>query len=101
MLLQVEMIMVTLMLVAAVRAVPEFDPHKALTWLLGGGFIAILAGSVYLWVVMTARARRRSVPGQSGESEDAGLLKGMTRTPRGNRRPDASAYPALGRRRLR
>jgi hypothetical protein len=90
-LLQVEMIMVTLTLVAAVRAVPEFDPHKALTWLLGGGFIAILAGSVYLWVVMTARARRRSVPGQSGESEDAGLLqKGVTRTPRGNRRPDAS-----------
>jgi hypothetical protein len=29
--------------VTAVRAVPEFDPHKALTWLLGGGFIAILA----------------------------------------------------------
>ena len=74
-LLQVEMIMVTLMLVAAVRAVSEFDPHKALTWLLGGGFIAILAGSVYLWVVMTARARRRSVPGRSGESEDAGLLQ--------------------------
>jgi len=29
--------------VTAVRVVPEFDPHKALTWLLGGGFIAILA----------------------------------------------------------
>jgi hypothetical protein len=55
-----------------------------LTWLLGGGFIAILADSVYLWVVMAARVCRRSVPDQSGESEDAGLLrKGVTRTPRG------------------
>ena len=47
-LLQVEMIMVTLILVAAFRVVPEFDPHKRLTWRLGGGFLAILASSVYL-----------------------------------------------------
>ena len=51
------MIMVTLMLFAAFRAVPEFDPYNGLTWLLGGVFVAILAGSIYLWVVMTARAR--------------------------------------------
>ena len=63
-LFQVEMIMVTLMLFAAFRAVPEFDPHNGLTWLLGGGFVAILAGSIYLWVVMTARARRTSAPDQ-------------------------------------
>jgi hypothetical protein len=72
---QVEMIMVTLMLVAALRAVPEFDRQKQLTWVLGGGFIAILAGSVYLWVVMTARARRRSAPDHPAQSENAGLLQ--------------------------
>jgi hypothetical protein len=70
-LLQVEMIMVTLMLFAAFRAVPEFDPHNGLTWLLGGGFVAILAGSIYLWVVMTARARRSSAADQRAQSQDA------------------------------
>jgi hypothetical protein len=70
-LLQVEMIMVTLMLFAAFRAVPEFDPHNGLTWLLGGGFVAILAGSIYLWVVMTARARSSSAADQRAQSEDA------------------------------
>jgi hypothetical protein len=74
-LFQVEMIMVTLMLVAAIRAVPEFDPHKALTWLLGGGFIAILASSVHLWVVMTSRARSRSAPDQPAQSDNAELLQ--------------------------
>jgi len=73
-LFQVEMIMVTLMLVAALRAVPELDPQKALTWLLGGGFIVILVGTVYLSVVMTARARRRSAPDNVAQSENAGLL---------------------------
>jgi hypothetical protein len=74
-LFQVEMIMVTLMLVAALRAVPELDPHKALTWLLGGGFIVILVGTVYLSVVMTARARRRSAPDHPAQSENAELLQ--------------------------
>jgi hypothetical protein len=69
-LLQVEMIMVTLILVAAFRALPEFDPHNALTWLLGGGFVAILAGSVYLLVVMNSRARSRSIPHQPARTED-------------------------------
>jgi hypothetical protein len=74
-LFQVEMIMVTLMLLAAVRAMPELDPYKVLTWLLGGGFIVILVGTVYLSVVMTARARRRSAPDHLAQSENAGLLQ--------------------------
>jgi hypothetical protein len=64
------MIMVTLILVAAFRALPELDPQNALTWLLGGGFVAILAGSVYLLVVMNSRARNRSIPHQPARTED-------------------------------
>jgi hypothetical protein len=74
-LLQVEMIMVTLMLVAALRAAPEFDGQKRLTWVLGAGFIAILASSVYLSAAMTARARKRSAPDHLARSENAGLLQ--------------------------
>ena len=74
-LLQVEMIMVTLILVAAFPVVPEFDPHKRLTWWLGGGFLAILASSVYLSVVMTKRARRCTAPHQPAQAENAGLLQ--------------------------
>ena len=74
-LLQVEMIMVTLMLVAAFRALPEFDPQKGLTWALGGGFVAMLGGSVYLSVVMTARARRRLGPDHPAQSKNAGLVQ--------------------------
>jgi len=74
-LLQVEMIMVTLILVAAFRARPEFDPHKALAWMLGCGFIAILGSSVYLWVIMTNRSRSRTNPHQPAQSENTGLLQ--------------------------
>ena len=72
-LLQVEMIMVTLILVAAFPVVPEFDPHKRLTWRLGGGFLAILASSVYLSVVMTKRAKVHSpaLAGSGGERRAA------------------------------
>jgi hypothetical protein len=72
-LLEVEMIMIPLMLIAAVRAVRELRPHRALTWLLGGGFIAILVASVYLWVVMTARERTRSALRQPAQEPSAGL----------------------------
>jgi hypothetical protein len=58
------MIMVGLIMVAALRALPEFDSHKASTWLLAGGFVGILAGSIYVWVTMTLRPGRRSVPDQ-------------------------------------
>ena len=40
--LQVEMIMVTLILVAALGAATEFDSHNAMTWLLGGGSLRSL-----------------------------------------------------------
>jgi hypothetical protein len=42
--LQVEVIMVALMLVAAVRARAEFDTARPVTWLMLGGFVAILVG---------------------------------------------------------
>ena len=74
-LLQVEMIMVALILVAALRAGSEFDPDKALTWVLGGGFVAILVGSLYLWAVMTARARKNSVPDQPAQPGDTRLIQ--------------------------
>jgi hypothetical protein len=74
-LFQVEMIMVALILVAALRAAPEFDPDKALTWVLGGGFVAILVGSLYLWGVMTARARKNPVPDQAAQPKDTRLVR--------------------------
>jgi hypothetical protein len=72
-LLEVEMIMIPLMLIAALRALRELRPHRALTWLLGGGFIAILVASVYLWVVMTARERTRSAFSQPAQEQSAEL----------------------------
>ncbi len=60
--LQVEVLMVTLTLVAAVRARAEFDPSRALTWLLLSGFIAVLLGSVYLWYAMERRSAQRPRP---------------------------------------
>jgi hypothetical protein len=71
MLLEVEMIMVPLMLIAAIRALRELHPTRVLTWLLGAGFVAILIGSIHLWVVMTARRRIRSVPEEAAQAENA------------------------------
>ena len=49
--LQVEMIMVTLILVAALGAATEFDSHNAMTWLLGGGSLRSLAArSTSVWL---------------------------------------------------
>ena len=56
--LQVETLMVVLMLIAAVRAKGEFDTGRPLTWLMVGGFVAVLLGSAYLWYDMETRARR-------------------------------------------
>jgi hypothetical protein len=39
--------------------------------LLGAGFVAILIGSIYLWVVLTARRRIRSVPEEPAQAENA------------------------------
>lgn len=48
--LQVEVLMLVLMLVAAVRARDELVATHALTWPLLVGTLAVLAGSAYLWV---------------------------------------------------
>ncbi len=47
--LQVEMIMIGLILIAAVRARAEFFTDRPLTWLTLAGFIVVLAGSARLW----------------------------------------------------
>jgi len=58
---QVEALMVTLMLVAAVRARTEFDTTRALTWLMLGGFVAVALGSAALWYTMEIRPRGATV----------------------------------------
>lgn len=47
-LLRVETFMVSLIMVAAVRARTEFHTDRPLTWLMLGGFVAVLAGSAAL-----------------------------------------------------
>jgi hypothetical protein len=47
--LQVEVLMLVLMLIAAVRASDELIPGHALTWPLLVGVLLTLAGSAYLW----------------------------------------------------
>lgn len=55
-LVQVEVLMVGLMGVAAVRARAELFPGRPLTWVLLAGFAAALAGSARLWLVNEGRA---------------------------------------------
>jgi hypothetical protein len=45
--LQVAMLMIALILIATVRAAPEFDTNQPLTWILLAGFVAILVGAAY------------------------------------------------------
>ena len=62
--LQVAMLMIALILIAAVRAAPEFDTKQPLTWMLLAGFVAVLAGAAYLSYAMGVRPGlrgRRSV----------------------------------------
>jgi hypothetical protein len=56
--LQVEALMVTLMLIAAVREHGEFYTGRPVTWLMLGGFVAVLFGSAYLWFTMEIRPRQ-------------------------------------------
>jgi hypothetical protein len=56
--LQVEGLMVALMLIAAVRARAELDAGRLFTWIMLGGFVAVLLGSSYLWYAMEIRPRR-------------------------------------------
>jgi hypothetical protein len=56
-LLQVEALMVTLILVGAVRARVQFNTGRPLSWILLSGLVAVLLGSGYLWYTMEIRAR--------------------------------------------
>ena len=56
-LLQVEALMVTLILVGAVRARAQFNTGRPLSWILLSGFVAVLLGLGYLWYTMEIRAR--------------------------------------------
>jgi hypothetical protein len=47
--LEVEVLMVLLMLLAAAREHRQLDPSQPLTWTLLAGFVGVLAGSAYLW----------------------------------------------------
>jgi hypothetical protein len=53
--LQVEALMLTLILVAAVRARGELDTSAPLAWVMLAGFVAVLLGSAYLWYAMEIR----------------------------------------------
>ena len=55
--LQVEVVMLVLILVAAVRARDEMISGRALTWPLLVGLLAMLAGSAYLWAAYELRPR--------------------------------------------
>jgi hypothetical protein len=59
-LLQVAMLMIALILIAAVRAAPEFDTKQPLTWTLLAGFIATLLGAGYLSYATGLRSRHRA-----------------------------------------
>ena len=54
-LLQVAALMVALIVVAGARATGEFDPANAMTWLISGGFVAVLAVIIVLSLRMDAR----------------------------------------------
>ena len=55
--LQVQVFMLSLILLAAVRAHDDFDGGSALTWLLLGGFVAATASAALLLVTMDNRRR--------------------------------------------
>ena len=54
--LQVEVLMVVLMGIGAVRAHAELRTDRPLTWLMLVGFVAVLAGSVALWLANESRS---------------------------------------------
>jgi len=64
--LQVEELMVVLMLIAAVRARGEFDTGRPLTWLMLGGFVAVLLGSAGLWYTTEMTPRDQAAVGDVG-----------------------------------
>jgi hypothetical protein len=62
-LLQVGVLMLALILLAGARATGQFDPANAMTWLICGGFVAVLAAGVTLSLRMEARMIRPAAGG--------------------------------------
>ncbi len=60
---QVELVMLLLILVAAVRARGEFDTGRPLTWAMGAGLVLLLGASVGLYARMSADRRPSGVAG--------------------------------------
>ncbi len=60
--LQVEVFMLTLILVAGVRAHAEFDSSNPMTWLLLAGFLGAVVSAAVLSVTMSPRGDRRPSP---------------------------------------
>jgi hypothetical protein len=54
---QVELLMLVLILVGAVRAAGDFDPSRVLTWMFTGGFAALVVASVVVYTQMEGRGR--------------------------------------------
>jgi hypothetical protein len=54
---EVEVFMLVLILVAAIRAHDEFDTTRPLTWAMGAGLLLVLVGSVGLYLRMSLRPR--------------------------------------------
>jgi hypothetical protein len=54
---RVELVMITFILISAVRARTELDPGKPLSWLLLVGFVGVFLGSLYLSWTMAHRFR--------------------------------------------
>jgi hypothetical protein len=64
--LEVEVVMVVLMLVATVRGRSALDPGRSLAWPLLIGFVLVLLGSAYLWTVHEVRQRPVRGPAEPG-----------------------------------
>jgi hypothetical protein len=56
-LVQVQVLMLALILVAGVRAAGDHDPSNALTWPFAGGFATLLAALLVVYARMAQRAR--------------------------------------------
>lgn len=60
-LLQVAALMLALIVVAGARATGEFDSANAMTWLISGGFAAVLAAIIVLYLRMETRLAQPAV----------------------------------------
>jgi hypothetical protein len=55
---QVELVMLVLILVSAIRGAGDFDPANVLTWIFAAGFGGLLVASAWLYVQMERRRSR-------------------------------------------